>query len=192
MFRAIELLVVGMAALAVLMPRPTLDAEPALKASSIELEDVARLEDARANQPDSVDAACDLADAYLRFDHPEWSLQALAQFGDHKNPRVHLMRAIARADRFDVKVGLEEARRGLALCKETPADCPELIRQKLEVVEKPLAALIASGVDPRKDPLGARSAVGKAMHPTKSVAPEPPKAPTPAPAPAPAPSNDKK
>ena len=171
MARAAELLLIALAALAVMMPRPTLDAEPALRASPLELDEVARLEDARAASPDDVEAACDLADAYLRFDHPEWSLQALATFGDRKNPRVHLLRAIARADRFDVSVGHQESVRGLALCKENPAGCPELIRQKLEVVEKPLAALVASGVDPRKDPLAARTAVGKAMRPTKGLPP---------------------
>jgi hypothetical protein len=176
MVRAIELLLVGLAALVVLMPRPTLDAESALKASPIELEEVARLEDQRAAKPTDVDAACELADAYLRFDHPEWSLQALEAFGDKKNPRVHLIRAIARADRFDVKVGHEEAKRGLVLCKENPAGCPELVRQKLELIEKPLGALVEAGVDPRKDPLAARTAIGKALHHTKGL-------PTPAPAP---------
>lgn len=169
MVRFFEVMLLGLAALVVLLPRPSLDAEPALRASAIELEEVARLEDARTAKPDDVDVACDLADAYLRYDHPEWSLQTLDKFGDKKAPRVHLLRAIARADRFDVQVGLDEARRGLQLCKESPASCPELIRQKLEVVEKPLAALIASGVDPRKDPLAARTAVGKALHVTKGA-----------------------
>ncbi len=169
MMRAIELLLVGLAALVVLMPRPTLDAEPALKASSIELEEVARLEDLRAAKPTDVDAACELADAYLRFDHPEWSLQALEQFGDHKSPRVHLLRSIARADRFDVKVGHDEALRGLALCKEAPAACPDVVRQKLQLIEEPLGALVKSGVDPRKDPLAARTAIGKALHHTKGL-----------------------
>lgn len=169
MGRAIELLLMGLAALVVLLPRPTLDAEPALKAKPIELENVAALEDAHSGRPDDVEAACNLADAYLDFDHPEWTLQTLAGYLDKKVPRVHLLRAIAHADRLEVAAGLEETKRGLKLCDELGAQCSAVLRQKLELIQKPLQALIDKNVDPAKDPLAARNAVGQALRATKGL-----------------------
>jgi hypothetical protein len=174
MARALEVVLFAVAALIIMMPRPTLDAESALKTSAIELEQVAELEDAHVAHPEDALAATNLADAYLRYDHPEWALQTLARYKDSGEPRVYLLRGIAHADRLEVQAGLDDCKRGVAACDKAPDKCSPLVRQKLDLIQQPLQALIDAHVDPAKDPLAARTAVGQALRATKGQAPKTP------------------
>ena len=110
--RLVDLVAVAAVAVVVLLPSGSLVAKPALVGDKIELDRVAALEDARFADPTNVDKALALADAYLRADHPEWSLATTASFVDAGDHRVHLARATAYAERLQAAESVAEAARG--------------------------------------------------------------------------------
>src|SRR5581483_7797374 len=93
--RAFDLIAIVAVAIVLLLPKPSLEAKPALVGEKIELDRVAALEDARFAEPDNVDHAVELADAYLRLLRPDWALATLAEFASSGDHRVHLLRATA-------------------------------------------------------------------------------------------------
>jgi hypothetical protein len=165
--RLVDLIAVAAVAVVVLLPSGSIVAKPALVGDKIELDRVAALEDARFAEPDSVDAALALGDAYLRAEHPEWTLATTAAFegaGDH---RVHLLRATAFAERLEAKEAVAEAQRGYAACdREGPQKCDAAARVRIGVVAAPMQALVDANIDPRKDPKAARAAVAGVLHET--------------------------
>ena len=164
--RLVDLIAVAAVAVVVLLPSGSLVAKPALVGDKIELDRVAALEDARFSDPDNTDKALALADAYLRAEHPEWALATTAQFvgaGDH---RVHLLRATAFAEELHAHEAVAEAARATAACDHEGARCGADARVRINVVAAPMQALVDSGIDPRKDPKGARAAVAGVLHAT--------------------------
>jgi hypothetical protein len=165
--RLVDLIAVAAVAIVVLLPSGSLVAKPALVGDKIELDRVAALEDARFADPDNVDKALALADAYLRADHPEWALAATAQFvtaGDH---RVHLLRATAFAEELHAPESVAEAARAYQTCdREGASKCDTAARVRIGVVAAPMQALVDAKIDPRKDPKGARAAVAGVLHAT--------------------------
>jgi len=162
-------------AVVLLLPKPSVDAKPALEAEKIELDRVAALEDALFTEPDRVERATELADAYLRLLHPDWALGALARFADRNDHRVHLLIATAQAERLQPKAAVDAAARGLAACDvEGVEKCPPSERTRLTVVSAGMESLLAAGVDPRKDPKRAREAVASVLRSTKAKSITPP------------------
>jgi hypothetical protein len=167
--RFADVVAVAAVAIVVLMPSGSLTAKPALVGDRMELDRVATLEDARFAQPDSVDAALALGDAYLRSDHPDWALATTAAFADAGDHRVHLLRATAWADRMQPTESVAESARGVAACdQEGPTRCDLAARTRLGLVAVPMQALVDAHIDPRKDPRGARDTVGAVMHSTRA------------------------
>lgn len=179
MSRAFDVIGIAAVAVVLLLPKASLDAKPALAGEKIELDRIAALEDALYAQHDSpaeVDRAVELADAYLRLLHPDWTLSVTARFADLGDPRVHLLRATAHAERLEPAATIAEAKRGLAACDRTPA-CGDPTRIKLAMISSAMQALVDANVDPRKDPQKAREAVSKVLHSTSTrplVAPKKP------------------
>ncbi|HEY2749707.1 MAG TPA: hypothetical protein VGL86_34035 [Polyangia bacterium] len=167
--RLVDLIAVAAVAIVVLLPSGSIVAKPALVGDKIELDRVAALEDARFSDPTNVDKALALADAYLRADHPEWSLATTAAFVDSGDHRVHLARATAYAERLQANEAVAEAARANADCdRQGAARCDASEHVRIGVVAAPMQALIDAKIDPRRDPKGARAAVAGVLHATKA------------------------
>jgi hypothetical protein len=166
--RIFDLIAVVAVAVALLLPKPSLKASPALAGERIELDRVAALEDARFAAPDDVEVALGLADAYLRLGHADWALATLAAPARRPDAdaRVYLTRATAFAERLEAQATVDEAKRGDAVCDAAPARCPPGTRVKLSVIASSMQVLLDGKIDPYKDPQRAREAVSKVLHAT--------------------------
>lgn len=164
--RIVDLIAVAAVAIVVLLPSGSLVAHPAMVGDKIELDRLAALEDARAAAPDEVDRALALADAYLAAEHPDWALETTAQFAPDGDHRVHLIRAVAYAERLQAPESLAEAERATRACDREGDKCDQTARVRIGLVETPMRALVESKIDPRKDPKRARAAVAGVLHRT--------------------------
>jgi hypothetical protein len=178
--RIVDVIAVAAVAVVVLLPSGSLVAKPALVGDKVELDRIAALEDQRFSAPDDVERALALGYAYLRAQHPEWTLETTAAFtgaGDH---RVHTLRATAWAERLQAADAVAEAQKGYEACdREGPQKCDPSARVRLGVVAAPMQALVDAGIDPRQDPRRARDTVAGVLHATKTkdllqTAPKPP------------------
>ncbi len=169
MSRVFDLIAVVAVAIVLLLPKPSLEAKPALVGEKIELDRIAELEDARYAEPKSIDHACDLADAYMRLRHFDWALATLEQFKDARDHRVHQLRATAYADRLEPELALAEIKRASEACDaEGATTCPDRERLHFDQIARPMQALIDQHIDPKKQQREAREAVGKELHSTKA------------------------
>src|SRR5690348_2791734 len=116
MRRAFDLIAVAAVAVVLLLPKASLQAKVALTAEKIELDKIAELEDARFSEPDSIERAVELGDAYLRLLHPDWALATTAALVPRNDHRIGLVRATAFAERLEAKACVDETARGLAAC----------------------------------------------------------------------------
>ena len=164
--RLVDLIAVAAVAVVVLLPSGSLVAKPALVGDKIELDRIAALEDARFADPTNVDKALALGDAYLRAEHPEWTLATMAQFEDAGDHRVHLLRATAFAEELHAPEAVAEAQRGYAACDREGPRCDPAARVRIGVVAAPMQALVDAKIDPRRDPKAARAAVAGVLHAT--------------------------
>jgi hypothetical protein len=166
--RVFDLIAIVALAIVLLLPKPSLEAKPALQGEKIELDRVAALEDARFAEPDSVEHALDLAGVYLDLQHPDWALATLRPFVTRGEHRVHLLRATAHADRLETHACVDEAKRGLAACDAEGARCNPADRIRFDVISAAMQTLIDQNIDAQKNPLQAREAVSKVLHSTKT------------------------
>ena len=177
MQRIFDLIAILALAIVLLLPKPSLEAKPALSGEKIEVDRVAALEDAHFASPDDLNVALDLAGAYLDRAHPDWALATLAHFTGRRDHRVHLLRATAHADRLESRQCVEESARGTAACDAEGDKCNPADRVRLAVIAQAMQALIDEHIDPRRSPLEARRAVSKILHstrpPVKLAAPKP-------------------
>ena len=164
--RLVDLIAVAAVAVVVLLPSGSLVAHPALVGDKIELDRMAALEDARAAAPDDVDRALALADAYLAAEHPDWALETTAQLAADGDHRIHLIRAVAYAERLQAPESLAEAERATQACDREGAKCDATARVRIALVQEPMRTLVDNKIDPRKDPKGARAAVAGVLHRT--------------------------
>lgn len=166
--RIFDLIAVAAVAIVLLLPSGSLSAKPALVGDKIELDRVAELEDARFAEPDDVEHALALADAYLRMNHPDWALATTAAFSARGDHRVHLARALAYADRWQPQASLAETEKAFGACDTEGAQrCDASQRVRINIVAAPMQALVDAKIDPRTDPKRAREAVAGVLHATK-------------------------
>jgi hypothetical protein len=192
--RILDLIVIVLLAVVLLMPRPDVTVKPALRLPPERREHVAELQALMAAQPDSVDTAVELANLYLDGHRPDWALATVgAVMGLHQDDfRLHHLRAIAYADRFESRPAFDAASRALALCERDPqppnaAPCGDADRGRLTLLKSTLESV--AGIDMRTDPALAKEKIFESLHPAfvprtigKKRASPPPGAP-PAPAP---------
>jgi hypothetical protein len=178
--RAFDLIAVAAVAVVLLLPKPSMEASPALEGDPRALDRVAALEDARYAQPDDPARAVALADAYLDLLHPDWALATTAAFASlPAQHHIHLVRATARAERLEAQACLDEAKAGIAACDaEGAALCPDAVRTRFDVISSAMKVLVDRGIDPRKEPRKAREAVAGVLHSTKAAPPSSPSPPS--------------
>ena len=170
MNRLFDLVAVAAVAFVVLLPKASVQARPALDVDVAESSRVALLEDAVTRDPTNDEAACNLAEAYLGLDHPDWALVTLSRFpGATSSARVSLLRGTAYADRLEPALAVEATTAGRAVCEAK--GCPTVVAARLSVIEAPMKALADQHIDPRKEQQRAREIVGKTIHSTHAPAP---------------------
>jgi hypothetical protein len=188
--RFLDLFAVLIVAFVVLLPQPGVVVFPAVQGDKTDLDRLAVLEDARYRAPDDVNAAVDLARAYLRVDQPAWAVAALQPFFGRGEYQVHQVAAYAYATLLLPQEALKQAEQGLAACTARGPQCPDVAAIRLQYLAELMRQPAEAGVDPSRDPLHARELVRQALRATKSgIKTTPTATPTPKPAPpAPAPT----
>ena len=142
--RILDLIVIVLLAVLLLMPRPDVTVKAALRLPPERRERVAELQARLVAQPDGVDPALELANIYLDGHRPDWALATVGSvLADHENDfRLHHVRAIAYADRFESAPAFESASRALALCERGDPDsgppCSEADRGRLNLLKSTL------------------------------------------------------
>src|SRR5262245_32878198 len=116
--RVLDVLVLLLLAALLVMPRPSVTVKAALPLSPERRDLAAELQAQLAGTPDDVDAALDLAKVFLDGHRPDWALATVTPLvpgreGDH---RLHLIRAISYADRFEAAPAYEAATEALTAC----------------------------------------------------------------------------
>lgn len=167
--RLLDLIVIVLLATVLLMPRPDVTVKAALRLSPERRERVAELQAAMLGQDDPVPEAIELADLYLDGHRPDWALATVgAVLPLHQDDyRLHHLRAVAYADRFESDPAFQSASRALALC-ERPAPalptCGEAARSRLHLLHATLGSV--AGVDMRENPALAKEKIFEQLRPT--------------------------
>ena len=181
--RLLDLMVIILLAVVVLMPRPDASVKPALSLDPERRARVAELQSLLIGRPDDVDASLELANIFLDGRRPDWALAtATTAVKYHPNDyRLHHVRAIAYADRFEGEPAFEAAQRAAALCDATPPPagapvCGDAARSRLALLTATLGEV--AKVDMKKQPYLAKDRIFKTLHPTFIPKPKPPGAKT--------------
>jgi hypothetical protein len=171
--RILDLIVLLLLATVILMPRPDATVKPAL-AVDPELRDrVAELQSILVGQPDSIDAAVELANLYLDGHRPDWALAAVGGvLRMHPDDyRLYHLRAIAYADRFEGQPAFEAATRALELCEKAKAPvCGDATHARLGLLKSTLESI--AGVDMRNQPYLAKERIFQKLHPVFLMRPK--------------------
>ncbi len=168
--RILDLIVIVLLATILLMPRPDATVKPALNVDGERRERVAELQSILIGHPDDAAATLELANIYLDGHRPDWALAAAtsaARF--HPDDyRLHHLRAIAYADRFESAPAYEAAQQALALCERAaqppgvPA-CDEAVRGRISLLTTTLQAI--AHVDMKGAPYLAKEKILHELHP---------------------------
>jgi hypothetical protein len=196
--RILDLVVILLLATVVLMPRPDVTVKPALSVDPEMRERVAELQSILVGHPDAVDAAIEAANIYLDGHRPDWALATVdgALKAHPDDYRLHHLRAIAYADRFEGQPAFEAATKAAELCDRVPPPpgaptCGDAARSRLALLKKTLESV--SRVDMRNQPYLAKDRIMESLHPVFIPRRRPgdkagAKPPAPSPKPSPAPS----
>jgi hypothetical protein len=167
--RILDLLVIVLLGVVLLMPRPDVTVKAALRLPTERRERVAELQARLVTQPDAIEPAIELANIYLDGHRPDWALATVgavlpAHEGDF---RLHHLRAIAYADRYESAPAFESASRALALCEHADPEaghpCSEADRGRLYLLKSTLQSV--AGIDMRKNPALAKERIIESLHP---------------------------
>jgi hypothetical protein len=182
--RILDLIVIVLLAVVLLMPRPDVTVKAALRISPERRERVAELQAVLAGSPDAIDTAIELATIYLEGNRPDWALATVgAVLPKHQDDfRLHHLRAIAYADRFESPPAFEAASKALALCERpvqpASAPCGEGDRGRLHLLKSTLQSI--ASIDMRRNPALAKEKIFESLHPVfvpKKRVKAPPKVP---------------
>ncbi|HLK90806.1 MAG TPA: hypothetical protein VKZ18_12980 [Polyangia bacterium] len=168
--RILDLIVIVLLATILLMPRPDATVKPALNVDGERRQRVAELQSILIGHPDDAAASIELANIYLDGHRPDWALAAAtsaARFhGD--DYRLHHLRAIAYADRFESAPAYEAVQQALSLCERTqqPAGvppCDEAVHGRISLLDNTLQAI--ARVDMKGMPYLAKEKILHELHP---------------------------
>lgn len=152
--RVLDVAVFLMVGFAVLLPRPDARAKPALALDALSRARVAELQQRlRADRGDAA-VALELAELLIDGARPEFAVLVLAP-AIERHPddwRLHLRRALALADHYDLAFAFAAAERARELCAAGagPVPCREPDQARLDLLHGALARV--KDIDARKDP----------------------------------------
>lgn len=139
-------------------------------------------------QPTDGTHAADLARLLGDANFKDWAIEvsvdgARRASGTPSEWRALLAASIAYVDRLDVKAALEYATRSLSTCQALQGGCPSWEEVRMRLYQQHLDAGVKSGIDPRHDPKGFRTAGESAVRTIRlntqdrENSPSPPRAP---------------
>jgi hypothetical protein len=176
--RILDLIVIILLATVILMPRPDATVKPALSVDPESRERVAELQSILIGHPDDADASIELANIFLDGHRPDWALATVTStLRFHANDyRLHHVRAIAYADRFEGAPAYDAAQIALSLCERQPPalgvpPCDEAVRGRLTLLTHTLESV--AGVDMKKAPYLAKERIFQQLHPAFLPKPKP-------------------
>ena len=166
--RVLDVLVLLLLGALIVIPRPDVTVKPALTLAPERRERVAELQAHLLGSPNDVNAAIELANIYLDGHRPDWALATIGRVipRHERDYRLHLLRAIAFADRFEAAPAYEAAQRAQKLCGESVVGvppCGEAPRARIDLLASTLARI--SGIDMRQNPALAKEKIFEALHP---------------------------
>lgn len=177
--RLLDLIVLVLLAAVVLLPRPDASVKPALTLDAERRARVAELQSVLVGRPEDADASVELANIFLDGHRPDWALATITAAAKyHPNDyRVHNVRAIAYADRFEGEPAFAAAQRAFELCDATPPPagapaCGDAARSRLALLSATLGEV--SKVDMKRQPYLAKDRIFKSLHPTYIPKPKSP------------------
>jgi hypothetical protein len=165
--RVLDLAVLALVAVAVLLPRPDVQVQAALKLDPDRLLRVAELEAQLSADPGELAGSLELADLFLDGHRPDWALATVTRAMD-RSPldfRLHFRRALALADHFEASAAFAAVGKALELCKTgSSVPCGETERSRIELLHATLEKV--DGIDMRQDPNAARARIMQALRPS--------------------------
>src|SRR4051794_8849194 len=167
--RILDLIVIVLLAVVLLMPRPDVTVKAALQLPTERRERVAELQALLVAHPQSIDPALELANIYLDGHRPDWALATVGAVmrGHEDDFRLHHLRAIAYADRFESPPAFEAAGKALALCERPQqpavAPCGDAERSRFALLHSTLEKV--AGIDMRQNPALAKERIFEGLHP---------------------------
>jgi hypothetical protein len=164
--RVLDLAVLGLCAVAVLLPRPDVRVQPGLKLDPERRLRVAELEARLLADPGEPAASLELCDLFLDARRPDWALATATRALDRSpsDHRLYTRRAIALADHFEASGAFAAAEKALALCQAgSSAVCSDSDRTRLTLLHDTLYRV--RDLDMRKNPNAARERIMKALRP---------------------------
>jgi hypothetical protein len=176
--RILDLIVIVLLATILLMPRPDATVKPALNVDGERRERVAELQSILIGHPDDATASIELANIYLDGHRPDWALAAATSAARFRadDYRLHHLRAIAYADRFESAPAYEAAQQAMALCDRAPQPagvppCDEAVRGRISLLTTTLQAI--AHVDMKGAPYLAKEKILHELHPAFLPKPKP-------------------
>ena len=139
-------------------------------------------------QPTDGMHAADLARRLGDANFKDWAIEvsvdgAVRARGTPTEWRALLAASIAYVDRLDVVAALDYANRAITSCQAMQGGCPSWEEVRMKLYHQHLDAGVASGIDPRHDPKGFRTAGESAVRTIRlntqdrENSPAPPRAP---------------
>lgn len=192
MRRILDLVAVSALAVVVLLPKPSVEARPALDGAPVELDRVSKLQDEAFRNPRELGPALALADACLSFLRADWAIQVLAPFAARedkgelpKDARLHILLATARAERLEAAEAVAERKKIEEACAagEGAPACPFGTMARARIIGDAMQVLVDKKIDAAEDPVRAKREVYKVLHPSRTDF-DPHRSQQPAPAPA--------
>ncbi len=178
MRRILDLVAVSALAVVVLLPKPSVEARPALEGlAAVELDRVSKLQDEAFRHPGEVGPAVALADACLSFYRADWAIQALQPLVERedkgeipKDARVHLLLATARAERLEAAEAVAERKKIEEACAggEGTPGCAFGTLARARIIGDSMQVLVDKKIDAAKDPVSAKREVYKVLHPSRT------------------------
>lgn len=150
-------------AVPILSSPPPMSAIDAIKGSEPERFALALAEARAIASPGSGEKIAALADRVGRAGYRDWAIETAARGAARAKDAPDRWRALSAAssayvDKRDVHPALEYIDMALASCETHRESCQTWEEAKMSLYRQHLAAGIASGIDPKKDPVGFRKA----------------------------------
>jgi hypothetical protein len=170
----VDLAVLVVVVAAILLPPRPMQASDAVKGSAADRFAVAHAEAQAIAAPTDGAKAGELAERLGKAGFKDWAIETAVDGAERakQSPtrwRALMAASVAYVDRLDVQPALEYIEAALAACESHRDACPRWEQSRMELYHPHLAAGVASGIDPRKDPVGFRRAGEAGLRPVRIV-----------------------
>ena len=163
-----DLVVFGVVAVAIFLPKRPLYAIDAYKVDADERAALAAAEAVAFARPDDGAAAAERARLLARAGQTDWAVEVAragaARATEPTRWRPLLAASQAHADRTELVLAHEQAEAALEACRAAGEACPTWDELKLSLWVRYLDAGVKSGIDPRSNPRQFREKANRGLH----------------------------